>query len=208
LVLLGAITIGCDPKNRNCNENQNDEATVDPALMAFLSRARAAHHEADLHEEVPEQSLRPLLKLVTGPIPGTEGQKPAEVREVLADTEARIADLESVLGRFDSARQRIDNTLKLVLEVSYFRGHLFETRGLVEQRWAETLTKQGLTEQATSAKARAVEAFETAMEVQAAVIVAAKPLPHEKAKPTPSAPLSGTHGPQPAPVPTSEQNTR
>jgi hypothetical protein len=146
--------------------------------MAFLSRARAAHHEADLHEDSAEASLRPLLELVKGPIPGQPGKPPAEVREVLADTAARIADLESTLERFEGAIQRVDEALPLVTNASYFRGHLFETRGLVEQRWATFLEKQGNIEKAKVVKARALQSFETAMEIQAAVIRATEPKPN------------------------------
>jgi tetratricopeptide (TPR) repeat protein len=176
LVLVTGATIGCASKNRQCNESET--LAVDPTLMAFLSRARAAHHEADLHENDLERCIRSLQQLVDGPIPGLEAQRPVEAREVLADTHARIAELESKLGRFDSARNRIDKALLLVPDVSYFRGHLFETRGLVEQRWAEALSLQGRTEDAKNAKARALEAFETAMTVQADVIRAAKPQRH------------------------------
>lgn len=175
LVLLGAVTSGCAREERNCPCLGAESEAVAPALLAFLSRARAAHHEADLREANPEQSLQPLILLVKGPLPGSPGNYPAEVREVLADTAARIADLESTLGRFDSANQRIDEALPLVPDTSYFRGHLFETRGLLLQRRAESLSMQGNVETAKDVRARAVEAFEAAMEIQAAVIRTTQP---------------------------------
>jgi hypothetical protein len=177
IVMSVAISTACDRKQGVCSDHLRDSEVVDPALMAFLSRARAAHHEADLHEDSAEASLRPLLELVNGPIPGQPGKLPAEVREVLADTAARIADLESTLERFDIAIKRIEDALPLVSNASYFRGHLFETRGLVEQRWATSLEKQGNVAQANVVKARALQSFETAMEIQALVIRGTEPKP-------------------------------
>jgi tetratricopeptide (TPR) repeat protein len=93
-----------------------------------------------------------------------------EAREVMADTQARIADIQSRVAEFDAALARLEKALNWVNEVSYFRGHLFETRGLVEQRRAEALAKQGLNAEAQAAKTRALSAFETAMQIQAEVI--------------------------------------
>jgi hypothetical protein len=53
---------------------------------------------------------------------------------------------------------------------TYFRGHLFEVRGLVEERNAARLERAGDAAQAAQAKARALEAFEAAMKIQAEVI--------------------------------------
>lgn len=168
--LLALTTLGCGSKRGDCAELPSTLSAVDPSLMAFLSRARAAHHAADLQEDNLEQSLAPLLNLVAGPTPGSTVQAPIEVREVLADTHARIADLESQLERFDSAYARLETALRYVPETSYFRGHLFETEGLVAQRHAVLLTKRGLLADAKTTQTRALSAFETAMEIQAAVI--------------------------------------
>jgi len=116
------------------------EDAIDPSLLAFLSRARAAHHRADLLEadERLEPAVRELSAIVDGPLP-RGGPALAEVREVLADTLARRAELSSRLGQHDAATADVDRGLTLAAEVSYFRGHLYEVRGLIEERRAAYL---------------------------------------------------------------------
>jgi tetratricopeptide (TPR) repeat protein len=157
----------------HCPEVQTG-TPVDPALLAFLSRARSAHHRAD----VPEQrgdlkgAIRELEKLVAGPtLPGN----PAESREVLADTRARLADLRSRDGDYERAEADVAEGLRLVPETSYFRGHLFEVRGLSEERRSKALASAGDSAAADAAKTRALAAFQQAMETQAAVIERAVP---------------------------------
>jgi tetratricopeptide (TPR) repeat protein len=150
-------------------------APVGTALLAFLSRSRAAHHRADAREE--QNDLRAAETELTGII---DGPKPAcpdapEVREVLADTRARLADLESRHGEFDAALRALDQGLALVPETSYFRGHLFEVRGLVEERRAKALAALGDKAAAGAAGERALAAFQEAMRLQTAVIEAAAP---------------------------------
>jgi tetratricopeptide (TPR) repeat protein len=144
---------------------------VDPALLAFLSRARAAHHMADRHEEAAELSaaVAALDKLLAGPTPGGDAPLP-EVREVLADTHARLADLESQLGRYEAAERHVTLGLKGATEPSYFQGHLFEVRGLLEERRAKFLRERGRPEDADRASRAAIAAFEQAMQIQARVI--------------------------------------
>jgi tetratricopeptide (TPR) repeat protein len=146
---------------------------VDPVLLAFLSRARSAHHIADQHEEAGrlEQAVDPLQRLVDGPVPGGNAlSAPAEVREVMADTLARLADLKSQLGRQDAALQDVERGLQLAKETTYFRGHLFEIRGLVEERLAKSLEAKGEKAAAEEAKKRALDAAEKSMAIQAEVI--------------------------------------
>src|SRR6187402_3308791 len=68
------------------------ERVVDPVLLAFLSQARSAHHLADQREAGGDVAgaLKALQSLNQGPRP--PGGAP-EVAEVLADTQARVADL-------------------------------------------------------------------------------------------------------------------
>ncbi len=173
LALLAlAIAAGCRAKqDASCGEGAADAAPVDPALLAFLSRARSAHHSADQYEQDDqlEQAISTLDKLIVGPIPGGATPLP-EAREVLADTRARLADLESRRGRFDQAATHIERGLEQAREVTYFRGHLFEVRGLVEERRAKQLRESGGSAGADSAKKRALDAFEQSMEIQAEVI--------------------------------------
>lgn len=165
-----AVIPGCRKREapEHCPEVQTG-TPVEPALLAFLSRARAAHHKAD----VPEQrgdlkgAVRELEALLAGPLlPGN----PVEAREVLADTRARLADLRSRDGDFDRAEADVAAGLTLVPEPSYFRGHLLEVRGLSEERRSKALASAGDAQRAEAAKTRALAAFQEAMEIQAAVI--------------------------------------
>lgn len=144
---------------------------VDVTLLAFLSKARAAHHQADIAEQEGRAAaaVQVLDRLVAEPIPA-RARSAAEVREVLADTHARLAEIKSGLGRFDEAKRDVAQGLKLARERTHFRGRLMEVRGLVEERHAKKLAADGDAEGARAANARAVAAFEKAIEIQAIVI--------------------------------------
>jgi tetratricopeptide (TPR) repeat protein len=175
LACMLALSAGCSKSSEpeRCPEVQGG-APVDPALLAFLSRARAAHHRADVPEQQSDLAgaIRELEALVQGPL--LPGNAP-EAREVLADTRARLADLRSRLGDYDRAEADIADGLRLVPETSYFRGHLLEVRGLSEERRSKALAGAGDTANAERAKDRALTAFQEAMEIQAAVIERSAP---------------------------------
>lgn len=147
---------------------------VDPTLLAFLSKARAAHHDADLAEEGGDRSkaISVLSRLVAGPVPGGAAPPP-EVAEVVADTRARLADLRSSLGDFDPAIVDVDAGLALAKENTHFRGHLFEVRGVVEERRSKALAQKGDAAGAEKARKDALAAFEKAIEIQDDVIARA-----------------------------------
>ncbi len=134
LAVLVCVTVLADT---GCRRREQPPPAVEPALMAFLSRARAAHHRADLLEDRLEldRALGELRLVVGGPMTERSADF-AEIREVLADTRARMADLESRLGRYDQAERQVAQGLELAPEPTYFRGHLLETRGLIEERRA------------------------------------------------------------------------
>lgn len=172
LILLVALAPTWACSRRDCPEAEADAAqVVDPALLSFLSRARSAHRSADVHEEqqAPERALGVLESVVNGPVPNPTNPAP-EVREVLADTHARLGELKSKLGDFPGAASQLEAGMRLVPEPSYFRGHLFEVRGVVEERRAEALRRQGDEAGARAAQAAALEAYETAMRIQDDVI--------------------------------------
>ena len=60
--------------------------------------------------------------------------------------------------------------LELATERTYFRGHLFEVEGLVEERRAGRLARDGDAAGADAARQRALVAFEQAMAIQGEVI--------------------------------------
>jgi hypothetical protein len=147
------------------------EVVVDPALLAFLSKARAAHHQADLAEDDKDtpRALAALAKITTGPLPGGT-PVPAEVAEVISDARARLADLESAAGDIDAALREIDAGLTYAVTPTHFRGHLFEVKGIVLERRIAALKAQGDSRGAERVKGEAITAFNEAIEIQNKVI--------------------------------------
>lgn len=141
---------------------------VDPTLAAFLGKARAAHHSADILED--QQKLEEAIQVLSKLTKSQDLPDRPEAREVAADTRARLADLESRLGRFEAAAAQVRAGMALVTETTYFRGHLFEVQGLVAERHAKQLREQGQTDQAKRLEERALEAFERSMDIQQQVI--------------------------------------
>jgi tetratricopeptide (TPR) repeat protein len=166
---LGVGSLGCNDRDRaDARPEPLPNGVVNEPLFAFLSKARAAHHEADLAEESGDRkrALAAMEKV-------TQGARPAmtpEVEEVLADAQARAADLLSKDGEYDAALAQIDAGLALAKTPTHFRGHLFEMRGVVEERRSKALRKAGDEAGADAAKERAIEAFQKAIDIQEAVI--------------------------------------
>lgn len=176
LLLSCAFALGgCSRRERNddCGEQTR---VIDPVLLAFLSQARSAHHLADQHEAKGDRTsaMRALQGLTSGAVP--PGNAP-EVDEVLADTRARIADLMSQAGRFDQADAELAQGLTHAKDPTYFRGHLFEVRGLVEERREKALRGTGRGQEADQAHERSLDAYEEAMKIQAEVIGSAVAAP-------------------------------
>jgi len=183
LALTGGAAIGCAerPSSRAapadraaasaCSCEPMGTPVVDPTLLAFLSKARSAHHEADLAEQGEDRprAIRVLSQLVLGPQPGGASPSP-EVAEVIADTRARLADLRSADADFDAALRDVDEGLRLAQASSHFRGHLFEVRGVVEERRSKALAEKGDAAGSEKAKKDALDAFEKAIEIQDDVI--------------------------------------
>jgi hypothetical protein len=173
LVLLLAAT-GCQKADRAepapskvCPE-VDAGAVVDPGLLAFLSKARSAHHLADLAEEkqATGEALRVLQDFLKGRLPPAR----PEAEEVMADTHARVADLESQLGRFDEANASVERGLKLAQGTTYYLGHLLEIKGVVAERLAKQKRAAGDEQAARRAEQTAMEAYERSMEVQESVL--------------------------------------
>ena len=171
LLLVGAlITAGCArrdaPAPTACACASADAVIVDPALFAFLSKARATHHEADIAEQAGDRgrAIARLDALVRGTQPSSGGNAP-EIAEVIADARARLAELRSAGGEFDAAEADVAEGLRVAPGVTHFRGHLLEVRGVVEERRAKELAKRGDHAAAARANAEAVRAFEDAIAV-------------------------------------------
>jgi len=147
---------------------QNGEEVIDETLLAYLSSARALHHEADIHEDQNDVkgAIGSLERLLAKPPPRVA----PEVDEVLADTRARLGDLRSRLGDFEGGHREVEEGLKKAPGVTYFRGHLLEVRGLVEERRAKSLAAANDAAGAAKARENAMKAYEEAILIQEEVI--------------------------------------
>lgn len=168
LGLLGPVTACRDQvAPAGCPSAQPAQPAIDEAVMAFLSGARALHHEADIHEKDGDVdgAVASLRRLVAMPAPSA-----VEVQEVLADAHARLAELELLEGDVAGATRDVEAGLRTVQGPTYFRGHLLEVQGRVEEARANALADAGKSDQAAAAKARALTALEQAVHVQEQVI--------------------------------------
>ncbi|MEO7092838.1 MAG: hypothetical protein ABI175_06275, partial [Polyangiales bacterium] len=100
----------------------SSEMVVDEALLAYLSTARALHHEADLFED--KNDLPGAVGALERLLAKTPPRRGPEVDEVIADTRARLAELRAELGDFDAGQKDVELGLAAAPAISYFRGHL------------------------------------------------------------------------------------
>jgi hypothetical protein len=144
---------------------------IDTDVMAYLSEARAFHHLANLKEDArdPKGALVELDLLVHTKKPH-EGATVPEVEEVLADTYARMAELNLRLNELRAAQSDVREGLVHAPERTYFRGHLLEIEGLIEEARAGALLDAGQTSAAAEASAGAAELLRQAIVVQEAVL--------------------------------------
>lgn len=175
LLVLFLAVAGCDRKapDVHCGDPGASAVVVDGPILAYLSQARALHHEASLHEGAGrvDAALVSLKRLVDAPRPHA-GTSVPEVEEVLADAYARMAELELSQGALDRAAKDIDEGLVHAVGDTYFRGHLFEIRGLIEEARSHALADGGTAnkEAAEAARKRALAALEEAIGIQERVI--------------------------------------
>jgi hypothetical protein len=143
---------------------------IDTELMAYLSLARSRHHEANLEEDddVPG-AIGSLNQLVAAPRPHPSSNVP-EIEEVLADTYARLAELELRRQGVNAAAEDVRQGLTHAKEPTYFRGHLLEMGGLAEEAREGALRDAGSTAAATAARQKAIDLFHQAVAVQEQVV--------------------------------------
>lgn len=179
--LLVSLALACCLPAAGCAKQVGSSEAVDDVLLAYLSNARSLHHEADLAEDSKDsaKAIGALERLLAKPEP----RKAPEIDEVVADTHARVADLLSRTGQFDAAAKHVDDGLLRAPATSYFRGHLFEVRGLVEERRAKELAGKGDAAGASAAKDRAMKAYEEAIAIQDEVIKSGTGLSGDGGKP-------------------------
>jgi len=164
LALAGgfAATPGC---------SRQDDVAVDTQIMAFLSEARALHHQANIKEEAGDVpgAIAAMERLVVTSRPHPERKAP-EVEEVLADAYARLAELRLRKGDLDPAATAVKGGLEHVTEPTYFRGHLVEVQGLIEEARAAQLADAGNTAEAARAREHAIQLLEEVVKIQDQVI--------------------------------------
>lgn len=144
------------------------EAVVDKELLAYLSEARALHHQANLQESANDlpAAARTMDRLVAAQQPHAG----PEVDEVLADAYARLAELQLRQDAIEPAARAIASGLAHAPEPTYFRGHLVEVEGLVEEARATRLADAGKLEEAVAARTRAIALLEEVVKIQDQVI--------------------------------------
>jgi hypothetical protein len=166
MLLLGLV--GCGQRDSGAIPGA---PPVDTMLMAYLSKARSLHHQADMREEDGDVkgAVAALEKLAGTPVPG--GAQPMqEAQEVLADTFARMAELRGQLGELDAAEHDIQQGLLRAPKVSFFEGHLVEVRGVIEQKRAKLMADKGDKEASERERRKAFEDFDRAVRTQDQVI--------------------------------------
>jgi hypothetical protein len=143
---------------------------IDERVMAFLSAARAVHHEADIKEHAGDVNGAVALmeRLVSMQAPAA-----SETDEVIADAYARLAELRLEMGNVEGAGRDVESGLDHVSGATYFRGHLLELEGIVEERRSAALADAGSAGEAEAARLRAVSLLEEAVRVQEQVITRA-----------------------------------
>lgn len=146
-------------------------APLDTDVLAFLSSARALHHQANVLEDAGDDqgATKAMERLVTQRRPRPTERVP-EVDEVLADAYARLADLRLRTGDVEGAGRDVAQGLEHTREPSYYRGHLLEVEGIVEEMRAHQLVDGGQPAEAALARARALRALEESVSVQSEVI--------------------------------------
>ena len=89
---------------------------------------------------------------------------------MLADTYARLADLRLRTGDVNGASREVREGMTHAPDATYFRGHLLEVDGIVEEARGANLADAGKREEAQKARARAIERLREAVEVQENVV--------------------------------------
>lgn len=144
---------------------------LDTPVMAFLSMARARHHEANVDEAQGDVggAIAALTALTASPKPHPDVTIP-EVEEVLADTYARIAELELSRGGDEQADKAVEEGLRHAEGPTYFRGHLLEVSGILLEARAAKLADAGKPDEADALRKKAKAKLHEAIDIQEKVV--------------------------------------
>jgi tetratricopeptide (TPR) repeat protein len=165
LALAVALAVACG------RSAPPDDAPFDVETMAYLSEARALHHQAGIREDTGDLpgAIGAMTRLTSAARPHPDRKVP-EVEEVLADAFARRAELELRAGKTEEAMASVREGLVHAEGPTFFRGHLIEVEGLVEKARAAALTDAGKSDEAKAARERAIRRLDEAVKIQEAVV--------------------------------------
>lgn len=173
--LLFSIALALFACGRTDGGSAPDQApsaqAVDTSVMAYLSMARARHHEANVQESQGDVAgaIAALSQLAQAPLPHP-GTTIPEVDEVLADTYARMAELELTRDGLDAAAHDVTEGLAHAKNPTFFRGHLLEVQGIIEEARGNRLADAGHADEAAQARKHAVELLREAIGIQESVV--------------------------------------
>jgi hypothetical protein len=172
VLVLAALAASCARQDGGRTEREAVEGgvAIDTAVMAYLSLARAMHHEANLKEDADVPGAIAALDRLTAEKRPHPGERVPEIEEVLADTFARVAELHVRQGELAKASESVREGLTHAPAPSYFRGHLLEVAGITEEARARELGDAGKVEESAAAKARALDLLYQAVLVQERVV--------------------------------------
>jgi hypothetical protein len=165
---MAVALAGCGRKSESVSGCPSASAApLDTTVMAFLSAARALHHEADVKDQAGDGAgaIAALEKLVALPEPHA-----SEVDEVLADAYARLAEMRLQGRDWEGADRDVRAGLAHAPDPTYFRGHLLEVAGRIEEGRSGAAADAGRRDEAARARARSVDLLEQAVRVQEQVI--------------------------------------
>ncbi len=167
LAVAAGVALACEEVKQHdgaASVTTPDDA-VDMELMAYLSRAHALHHEATIKEDMGDRkgAVDAMERLTSQRF--SRAATP-EVEEVLSDAFARRAELELGMGDLDAASRSVDHGLEHARELTYFRGHLVEVSGLLDEARAHALTDAGKPDEAKRAQEKALAELEQAIDIQ------------------------------------------
>lgn len=170
-LVLSGVPVACAKSAPISVQGVDGGAPIDTEVMAYLSEARALHHEANLREEDGDLpgAVQALQRLVQARTPHA-GERIPEVDEVIADTYARLADLQLRQHDLAAADRAVQSGLEHASEPTYFRGHLLEVRGVIEEARASALADAGDTTGAAAARARAIALLDQVVRIQEQVV--------------------------------------
>ena len=180
ILCAGALATGCSRSEERAPtasvrmaaaKTADGGPAVDVETMAFLSEARALHHEANVKEEADNLpgAIAVVRRIVEARRPHPGAHVP-EVEEVLADAWARIGELELRAGDPARAAAAAAEGLSHAVAPTYFRGHLLEVQGIAEETRASMLADAGDKPGAAKARTAAMALLEEAVTVQDRVI--------------------------------------